>query len=43
VRGEPILIFLRGLFTNISWLFTCLLLIFIWWLMYPKHSSESDE
>lgn len=29
-------VFLRNLFTDPIWLFNCVLLIVIWFLMYPK-------
>ena len=29
-------VFLRGLFTDPIWIFNCVLLIVLWFLMYPK-------
>lgn len=43
VRGESAAALLGALFTDISWLFTCLVLLLVWWAMYPRLSAEPDE
>jgi|AntDeeMinimDraft_4_1070355.scaffolds.fasta_scaffold07144_2 Ca2+/Na+ antiporter len=30
-------------FIDVSSLFGFIIVLFVWWLMYPKHSTESDE
>lgn len=41
--GRAPSVFLRDLFTDPVWLFTCALLIAIWFWMYPKYRRNYDR